>query len=178
MIRIQLSQPELSDLEQVLRTTSDPKLRTRVQIVLMAHRDRPHGQIACDTGTSRSAVQRWLNAYLGRGLDALRPRKPGKPHPRLTADLAPVLRGWVIAGPQAQGLDRANWTHAELAEHLFRTHGVRVGKSAMQAFCRRQEIRPYRPTYRFLRGDPAKQAEAREALAGLKRGPRRVNLCS
>ena len=142
----------------------------------MAHRGRPHGQIACDTGTSRSSVQRWLNAYLERGLDALRPRKPGKPHPKLTDDLAPVLRAWVIGGPQAQGLDRANWTHAELAEQLFRTHGLRVGKSAMQAFCRKQGIRPYRPTYRFLRGDPAKQGVARGDLAELKRGRKRVSL--
>jgi len=59
-----------------------------------------------------------------------------------------------------------------LAEHLYRTRGVRVGKSAIQAFCRKQEIRPYRPTYRFLRGDPAKQDVARGELAELKRGRR------
>ena len=175
MIRIHLSPTEVERLDQILRAADDPKLRTRVQIVLMAHRGRPHGQIACDTGTSRSSVQRWLNAYLERGLDALRPRKPGKPHPKLTDDLAPVLRSWVIEGPQAQGLDRANWTHAELAEHLFRTHGVRVGKSAMQVFCRKHDIRPYRPTYRFLRGDPEKQAVAREDLAELKRGRKRAS---
>src|SRR5687767_4449214 len=172
MIRIQLPHAEVEDLEHVLRTDDDPKLRTQVPIVLMAHRGRPHGQIACDTATSRSSVQRWLNAYLERGLDALRPRKPGKPRPKLTPESAPILRRWVIEGPQAQGLDRANWTHAELAEHLFRTHGIRVGKSAMQAFCRKHDIRPYRPTYRFLRGDPAKQAVARGELAELKRGRR------
>jgi transposase len=173
MIHILLPSKEVERLEHVLRASDEPKFRTRVQIVLMAHRGRPHGQIACDTGTSRSSVQRWLNAYLERGLDALRPRKPGKPHPKLTDDLAPVLRSWAIGGPQAQGLDRANWTHAELAEHLFRTRGIRVGKSAMQAFCREHDIRPYRPTYRFLRGDPEKQAVAREELAALKRGRKR-----
>ena len=83
-----------------------------------------------------------------------------------------MLRGWVIQGPQAQGLDRANWTHAELAEPLFRTQAIRVGKSAMQAFCRKRDIRPDRPTSRFLRGDPERPAAAREDLAGLKRGPR------
>jgi transposase len=175
MIRIQLPPAEVQDLERVLRTTDDPTLRTRVQIVLMAHRGRPHGQIACDTGTSRSSVQRWLNAYSERGVDGLRPRKPGRSRPKLTAELAPVLRRWVIEGPQAQGLDRANWTHAELAEHLSRTHGIRVGKSAMQVFGRKQEIRPYRPTYRFLRGDPEKQAQAREDLADLKKGRRRAS---
>jgi transposase len=89
----------------------------------------------------------------------------------LTADLAPVLRRWVIDGPAACGLDRANWTHAELADHLSRTRGIRVRKSAMQAFCRRHGVRPYRPTYRFLRGDPVKQGAARDELAVLKKGP-------
>src|SRR5262245_45674115 len=128
MIRIPLSPKEVERLELVLRATTDPRLHTRAQIVLMAHRGRPHGQTACDTGTSRRTVQRWLNAYLERGLDALRPRRPGKPRSKLTAELAPVLRSWVIEGPQARGRDRANWTHAELAEHLVRTHGIRVGK--------------------------------------------------
>ena len=38
----------------------------------------------------------------------------------------------------------------------------------MREFCHRLGIRPYRPTYRFLRGDPDKQAIAREELAELK----------
>jgi hypothetical protein len=40
----------------------------------------------------------------------------------------------------------------------------------MQAFCHRHGIWPYRPTYRFLRGDPTKQTAAREDLAALKKG--------
>jgi transposase len=177
MIRIRLPDDEVEALEQVLRTTTDAKLRHRVQIVLMAHRGRRHPEIAADTGTTPRSVQRWLNAYLDGGLDRLRPRKAKGAVPKLTEDLAPTLRQWVIDGPACQGLDRANWTYAELAEHLFRTHGVRVGKSAMQVFCRKHEIRPYRPTYRFLRGDPAKQAEAREELAELKRGRKPASWC-
>jgi transposase len=172
MIRIRLPEDEAEALEQVLRTTADAKLRHRVQIVLMAHRGRPHPQIAADTGTTQRSVQRWLNAYLDGGLDRLRPRKAKGAAPKLTDDLAPTLRQWVLDGPAKQGLDRANWTYEELAEHLYQTKGIRVRKSAMHEFCRRHEIRPYRPTYRFLRGDAEKQAEAREELAELKRGRR------
>lgn len=53
-----------------------------------------------------------------------------------------------------QGLDRANWTYAERADHLDKTKGIRVQKSARQRFCSRHAIRPY-PPYRFLRGDPS-----------------------
>jgi hypothetical protein len=37
----------------------------------------------------------------------------------------------------------------------------------MRTFCRRHGVRPYRPTYRYLRGDPERQAAARAELAGL-----------
>lgn len=173
MIRISLPEAEVGRLEEVIRTTADAKLRHRTQIVLMAHRGRRHPDIAADTGTSHRSVTRWLNAYLDGGLDALRPRKAKGATPKLTPDLAPVLRQWVIDGPAKHGLDRANWTYAELADHLYKTRGLRVGKSALQAFGTKHGIRPYRPTYRLLRGDPAKQAKAREELAALKKKRRR-----
>ena len=55
------------------------------------------------------------------------------------------------------------------ADHLLKTHGIKTSRSAMQRFCSKIGIRPYRPTYRFLRGDPAKQEAAKEDLAGLKK---------
>ena len=177
MIRISLPDAEVTRPEDILRTAADPKLRHRAQIVLMAHRGRRHPDIAADTGTSPRSVQRWLNAYLDRGLDGLRPRKAPGAKPRLTADLAPLLRQWVIDGPAKQGLDRANWTYAELADHLLKTKGIRVGKSALQAFGAKHGIRPYRPTYRFLRGAPAEQQRARDEIAGLKKGRKRANSC-
>jgi hypothetical protein len=67
---------------------------------------------------------------------------------------------------------RDDWTYAELADYLYKTKGSRVQKSAMQVFCSRHDIRP---TYRSLRGAPAKQAAAREDLAGLKKKARPAN---
>src|SRR5579871_5984959 len=157
MIRVHLPTATVTRLEEVFRTTAEVKLRHRVRIVLMAHRGRPHGDIATDLGCSRSSVQRWLNAYLERGLDGLTPRKARGATPKLTPDPAPAIRRWVIDGPAERGLDRANWAYAELADHLYKTTGIRVGTSAMQAFGARHGIRPYRPTYRFLRGDPVEQ---------------------
>lgn len=178
MIRVTLPEAEVGRLVEVLRTADDAKLRHRVQIVLMAHRGRRHPDIAADTGTSPRSVTRWLNAYLDRGLDGLRPRKAPGAKPKLTPGLAPVLRQWVIDGPAKHGLDRANWTYPELADHLLKTTGIRVGKSALQAFGAKHGIRPYRPTYKFLRGDPAKQQTARAEIADLKnRRPRGGSSC-
>src|SRR5258708_33165217 len=169
MIRIYFPIPERDHLQLLFRTPPDRRLRDRLQVLLLAQRGRPHQEIARDLAITPRSVQRWLNAYLERGPEGLRPRKAKGAVPKLTADLAPLLRRWVIEGPAACGLDRANWTYAELADHLYKTKGVRVQKSALQVFCHKHDIRPYRPTYRFLRGDPVKQAAAREDLAALKK---------
>jgi len=178
LIRVHLPPQELSLLQQTFRTTSDRRLRDRSQIVLLAQRGRAHQAIAEDLGISPRTVQRWLNAYRARGLDGLQPRRAPGAKPKLTAELAPIVQQWVKDGPVKQGLDRANWTCAELADHLYKTKGVRVQKSAMHVFCSRHDIRPYRPTYRFLRGDPVKQAAARKDLAALKKKPKPVNSSS
>jgi hypothetical protein len=74
---------------------------------------------------------------------------PGRshPHPRPTGD---AIRHGVIEGPAKQGLDRANWTPEELADHLKKTHGITTSRSAMHRFCSKIGIRPYRPTDRPL----------------------------
>ncbi len=170
MIRIQLTDAEARGLEQAFRRATDRKYLDRIQIVRLAHRGRKHKDIAADLGITPRTVQRWLNAYLGGGLDGLRPRKAKGNAPAIPCHKAEEIRRWVIGGPAGQGLDRANWTHAELADHLRKTHGICASRSAMQRFCRKLGIRLYRPTYRFLRGDPVKQAEARGELADLRAG--------
>lgn len=170
MIRVQLPPAEADRLDALFRSTTDRKFRDRLQIVLMAHRGRARRDIAADLGVNRRTVTRWVNAYLDSGPDGLRPRKPQRKAGHIPASLAGEVRRWVIDGPAKQGLDRANWTHEEIADHLLKARGIRTSRSAVQRFCSRIGIRPYRPTYRYLRGKPEKQAKAREVLAALGNG--------
>jgi transposase len=178
MIRIQMSEAEEQGLEVEFRSTQDRKLRDRLQIVLLAHRGRPRKDIAADLCVSTRCVTRWLNAYCERGLAGLQPGKARGKTPGIPDSMADEIKRWVIEGPAGQGLDRANWTHEELADHLMKAKGIPTSRSAMHRFCHKIGIRPYRPTYRYLRGDPDKQAKAREDLAGLKKKRERANSSS
>jgi transposase len=175
MIHIRLAESAAQELEALFRSTEDRKLRDRLQIVLLAHKGRKRQDIAADLAVHRRSVQRWLNAYCERGLDGLLPKKARGKAANIPDKVADEIRRWVIDGPAACGLDRANWTHEELADHLFKTRGIKTSRSAMHRFCSKIGIRPYRPTYRYLRGDPARQNQAKEDLAGLKKGRRRAN---
>jgi len=170
LIRIQLPPTEAERLEALFRSTADRKLRDRIQIVLMAHRGRARRNIAADLGVDRRTVTRWLNTYCADGLDGLRPMEAKGKAGHIPASLADEVKNWVIEGPAEQGLDRANWTHEELADHLLKTKGIRTSRSAVQRFCSKIGIRLYRPTYRHERGDPVKQAAARPEIAELGNG--------
>jgi len=175
MIHVRLSDQEAQKVEAEFRTTQDRKYRDRLQTILLAHQGRPRQDIAADLYVDRRSVQRWINAFCAGGLAGLAPKKaPGKTSP-IPAELADEVKRWVIDGPARHGLDRANWTHEELADHLFKTKGIKTSRSAVQRFCSKIDIRLYRPTYRYLRGDPAKQQKACEDLDALKRGPRRAS---
>lgn len=178
MIRIQLPRAEADHLEAVFQATDERRLRDRLQIVLMAHRGRARQDIAKDLGIHRRSVTRWLNAYCDGGLDALRPRKAKGNEAKIPAAMADEVRRLVIEGPAKQGLDRANWTHEELADYLFKAKGIRTSRSAVQRFCQKIDIRLYRPTYRYLRGNPDQQAEAKDDIDDLKKRRRQARSSS
>jgi hypothetical protein len=93
---------------------------------------------------------------------------PGKAR-RIPEALAPTIIEWVKGGPASCGLNRANWTYSELAQYLYQQTGIEVKETAMREFCHRHQIRPYRPTYQYLRGDPERQSQAKAELAEFKK---------
>jgi transposase len=171
MQRIRLTATEQAHLEQLFNITPDRRLRDRCQAIFMAHRRRKRKTIAQDLGGHRTTVRLWLKQYHEQGLEGLQihwgPRQPS----RIPETLAPTIQDWVKEGPQGCGLDRANWTSEELATYLYQTTGIEVKRTAMRVFCQRHDIRPSRPTYRSLRGQPEKQQAAQEELAALKKSP-------
>ena len=177
MLRITLTTPEQEALEHTFKTTSDRRLRDRCQAVLMAHRGRKRKAIAQDLGVHRTTVRLWLKQYQQRGVAGLQMQwAPGQPG-RIPEALAPTIQGWVKDGPQSCGLDRANWSYEELAAYLYHTTGIAVQRTAMRVFCQRHSLRPYRPTYHYLRGDPAQPQAARADLAAVKKKPRPESVC-
>lgn len=177
MQRIQRTTGEQDQLEDIFKTTSDRRLRDRCQAVLMASRGRQRKTIAQDLGVHRTTVRLWLQHYHERGVEGLQIQwAPGQPG-RMPATLAPTIQEWVKAGPEGCGLDRANWTYEELATYVYQATGIEVKRTAMRDFCQRHSIRPYRPTYHYLRGDPQKQQAAREELAALKKKPTQGRAC-
>jgi transposase len=176
MYRIVLSSTQEQELEQVFKSTEDGRLRTRCQAVLMAARGRARHDIAQDLGVHRTTLRLWLLNYRAHGLAGLPIQWAPGPQARIPEEVASRIVAWVKEGPASCGLQRANWTYAELATYLFQQTGITVGETTMREFCHRQQIRPYRPTYRYLRGNPQRQAQAQSELTELKKKRRREHV--
>src|SRR5512134_715011 len=174
MIRIKLTPEAREEVERTFKTTPDRRLRERCQAVLMADRGRRRGPIAEDLGVHRASVHRWLRAYQAGGLAGLRIRWAAGPPPRIPEDRAATIVTWVKEGPQGCGLERANWTYAELAAHLYHVHGIEVRETAMRAFRRRHGVRPYRADLPL----PARRSRApRGGTGGTQKKPSTVSAC-
>lgn len=174
-VRVELTNDEEAALWQTFHQTDERKLRNRCQAILMvARNDRRRSDIARDLGCAKTTLSRWVRLYRSGGLKGLEIVWHTGPTSKIPPELTEQIIGWVKEGPVSCGLDRANWTHEELAQHLYRTHGIRVSHDTIRRFCLAHNIHPYRPTYRFLRAKPEKQAVAQREIEELKKEQRRA----
>lgn len=107
MATVKLLAKERRRLEDTFRTTSDRRLRDRVQPVLMASGDRTQAQIAADLRVSERSVRRWLQAWGAEGLSGSRSSgRRAVAAPLIEETLAPEVLEWVRHGPAACGARR------------------------------------------------------------------------
>jgi hypothetical protein len=52
-----------------------------------------------------------------------------------------------------------------------------VGETTLRAFCVKHGVRPYRPTYVYLKGAPDKQEQARQDLEAFQKKPKLASWC-
>jgi DDE superfamily endonuclease len=74
--------------------------------------------------------------------------------------------------PRAVGWTALTGRTAELAAHRYRITGIAVSERTMRTYCTKHGVRSYRPTYRDLKADPARQAAALQDLQALKKSRR------
>lgn len=162
MILIQLDEATRDELKALRRQPLPPRVRDRVEIVLLSSVAWSPARIAVHLGYCAATVRSLLKDFLARGIAALFPRRTGPPpdlqrRQRLTEELTDLL-----------GQDRT-WTSRQLAAAL--------GKRDITLSAR--QVRRYlemlgagwRRTTNSLRHkqDPVKVARAGRVLDNLKR---------
>lgn len=126
---------QLNRLRQMYDRADCPRLRRRVQIVLLMHAGYAIPEIARITRQSLWTVRRWLHRFEAEGCAGLAeaPRS-GRP-PVLTTAIELFLREAVARSPRDYGYARPGWTTALLARLVRRQF-----KRSVTAECIRQHL--------------------------------------
>jgi transposase len=142
-------------LDQLYRTTKDPRLRTRAQMVLLAaEQGLKVPQMAAIVRESEATVLRWLKRYLAEGLegwqDAPRPGRPAE----ITAAYRAELLAAVRRRPRSLHLPFSLWTLQRLADDLAERTGLRVSDETVRRALKDEGIVLSRPQHQLSSPDP------------------------
>ena len=143
------------ELDHLYRTTKDPRLRTRAQMVfLAAEQGLKVPQIAAIVREREATVLRWLKRFLAEGLNGLRAApRPGRPSEITTAYRAGLLAA-VRRRPRSLHLPFSLWTLQRLADYLAERMGLRVSDETVRRALKEEGIVLSRPQHKISSPDP------------------------
>jgi transposase len=119
------------ELRQLRRLTRDKALAMRLQIVLLADRQRSRPMIAEAVGCSVSWVNRVIGRFREFGVAALYDRREDNGVLKIDEHYLSILYEVVDGSPQDHGYPRPTWTQELLARVMHRITGVKVHRSTM-----------------------------------------------
>jgi len=161
-------------LREIRRTTHDPGLAMRCQMVLQAAKGRMSQGIADALGCSRSWVSRVLGRFQAEGEAGLLDRREDNGQQKLDEWYLGQLHEVVAKRPPDYGYRRPTWTRELLVEVMARLTGQRVHVTTMSralATTGARRGRP-RPVVRCPWSKPAKNRRLREIRRVLKTLPK------
>jgi transposase len=151
----QVSQEELTELDELYRKTKEVRIRTRVQMILLAaeqHLTAP--QIAQIVRKNDQTVRRWFKRYNAEGInglwDAPRPGAGAKVTPIYEEKLLSVVR----RRPRSLGLDYSLWSLQRLVDYMAEETGIRVSTETIRLHLKDNDIVISRPQHKVSSPDP------------------------
>src|SRR5580692_1313206 len=114
-----LTTEEVNTLENLYRTTKDVRLRTRVQIILLAGEQRMTApSIAKIVRENDQTVRNWFQHWRAEGIEGLKDRPmPGAPS-KITKAYEEQLLFVVRRRPRSLGQPYSMWTLQRLADYM------------------------------------------------------------
>jgi putative transposase len=167
MIRIQLDDTLHNELRALRRQELPPKVRDRLEMVLLSAAGWSAPRIAAHLGYCGHTARAILHDFQRRGRDALYPGQTGSaPDQERRQQVTGLLRDLL-------GQERT-WTSRQLSAAL-ELRGVSLGARQVRRYLKLLKAGYHRTasTVRHKQG-PAKVERAKQVLGGLKKKPRRA----
>ena len=150
-----LSPAAVAALDAVYRRTREVRLRTRVQMVLLAAEQHlTAAAIAAIVRESEETVRRWLKRYQAEGVEGLGDQHRGGAPAKVTEAYQERLLFAVRRRPRSLGQPYSLWTLQRLADYLAEQTGIRVGYETVRLYLKAAGIVLSRPQHKISSPDP------------------------
>ncbi|MGA8909410.1 MAG: IS630 family transposase [Acidobacteriaceae bacterium] len=173
VVEIEIGPEQLSQLEAIARSRTEPASRVERARILLAYRAEPSSTaVGARIGVTHHTVQRCLRRAVQVGVMAALDdsRRPGR-KPDITSEAKAWLVSLACQKAKDLGYPHELWTTRLLARHA-RTHAAMVGHACLAhivqgTVCKilaGQEIKPHKVRYYLERRDEAFEAKMAEVL--------------
>lgn len=148
-------------LNSLMKTTSKKEEYRRLLAVLRKSEGRTYLDIAKEHGVSSRSVQRWIAAYLKKGIDGLRNKKPGGAKSRITDQHKEIILSALFNDPHIFGYLRNTWSLRSLARCLTDELEIPISFKHLHRITKHMGIRCKRPKLELLHGPDYEEGKER-----------------
>jgi len=157
-----LSKEQKSELEELYRKTTIPRVRTRAQMILLsAEKGLNSEEIADIVRESSVTVLRWLHRYIAEGIQGLMDAPRAGRRSTVTDQYRARLLEVVRRRPRSLDLEYSMWTLQRLADFMAEDTGIRVSTETVRRVLAKEGIVFSRPQHTISSPDPEYQVKKR-----------------
>ena len=160
--KLNLSRGQKTSLESLMNNTTNKKEYRRVLAILQKVEGRSYEDIAHEHEVRSRSVQRWVAAYIKKGIDdGVRMKKPGGSKSSITDENKEVILSALFNDPHIFGYLRNTWSLRSLARCLTDELDIPISFKHLQRITKDMGIRCKRPKLELLHGEDYEQGKKR-----------------
>lgn len=174
-LNYELSDEELSQITEAIRSDKRPEVRQRATAIHLLHLGHKPAEVAESLAVDRVTIYNWHRRYRQEGLEGLANRPKGRPKRKADEAYCQALEAALEQEPPELGYAFAVWTVERLRDHLEKETGVHLSVSRLRVIIRKRGYVYRRPKHDLDNlQDPQAKKQAQELLEGLKKGPSQI----
>lgn len=131
-INYRLTESQLSEIEQAIKSHEDLRVRERARIIRLLHKGHPPAEVAELMAVSVGQVYWWFNRWQAESVAGLAD-KPRRGRPEIgTAEVRAQVEAVLQSEPQTFGYGFTVWTAKRLLRHLQEKLGITMHKNTLR----------------------------------------------
>lgn len=151
--KLKLTIGQRNKLKSFMKNTGNKKEYRRLLTILQKGECRTFEDIANEHGVSSRSVQRWVTAYIQRGIDGVKVNKPGGTKSSITDEDKEIILSALFNDPHMFGYLRNTWSLRSLANCLTNELGIPISFKHLQRITKDLGVRCKRPKLELLHGE-------------------------